>query len=98
MVLDTINENDEFIFKNTHRKNKQYTLAANDPTAPDEFYFIHIEPKNNNQISQTSPSSLSSSMPTTNQTIISTPVSDSAPVPVPDVTGVVDTDDSTSSD
>ena len=97
MVLDTINENGELIFKNTHTNNKKHTIKASDPSAPDEFYFIHIEPKNN-QISQTSPSSLSSSMPETNRTITSTPVSDSAPVPVPDVTGVVDTDDSTSSD
>ena len=42
MVLDTINKNGELIFKNTHRENKKYTLAASDPTAPDEFYFIHI--------------------------------------------------------
>ena len=97
MVLDTINDNDELVFKNTHRNNKQYTLAADDPTAPDEFYFIQIEPKTN-QINKTSTSSLWSSVPETNQTITSTPVSDTAPVPVPDVTGVVDTDDSTSSD
>ena len=48
MVLDTINESDELIFKNTHRNNKKYTLEASDPTAPDEFYFIHMEPKNQN--------------------------------------------------
>ena len=47
MVLDTINENGELIFKNTHRDNEQYTVAANDQRAPDEFYFIHIEPVNN---------------------------------------------------
>lgn len=43
MVLDTIDENDVLIFKNTYENNKQYTVHAADPTAPDEFYFIHIE-------------------------------------------------------
>ena len=75
MVLDTINENDEFVFKNTHRNQKKYTLAASDQRAPDEFFFIHIEPLNN-QISQTS----------------------TEPVPVPDMTGVINTDETTSSD
>ena len=67
MVLDTINENDEFVFKNTHTDNKQVTVPANGQRAPDEFYFIHIEPS-------------------------------TEPVPVPDLTGVVDTDETTSSD
>ena len=51
MVLDTINDKTELIFKNTHCNNKKYTLPANDPTAPDEFYFIHIEPTNNQKTS-----------------------------------------------
>ena len=66
MVLDTINENDELIFKNTHRNHTKYTLQANDSTAPDGFYFIHIEPKNN-QIIGASTSSLASSSAQTNQ-------------------------------
>lgn len=44
MVLDTINEKSEFVFKNTHRNNKQYTLSVSDSDAPDEFFFIHCEP------------------------------------------------------
>ena len=65
MVLDTINENDELIFKNTHRNNKKVTIQANDPTAPDEFYFIHIEPLNN-QMRRTSSSSSESSLAESN--------------------------------
>ena len=61
MVLDTINENDELIFKNTHGKNKKYTFPATDPAAPDEFYFIHIEPINNKTSPSSSQSSTSSS-------------------------------------
>ena len=56
MVLDTINDNDELVFKNTHGNNKKYKLRASDPRAPDEFYFIHIEPINN-QIRTSSSSS-----------------------------------------
>ena len=44
MVLDTINEHGEFVFKNTHTNNTQVTVPANGQRAPDEFYFIHIEP------------------------------------------------------
>ena len=43
MVLDTI-KNGEFVFKNTHTDNKQVTVPANGQRAPDEFYFVHIEP------------------------------------------------------
>jgi len=56
MVLDTINDNDELVFKNTHGNNKKYKLPASDRRAPDEFYFIHIEPLNN-QIRTSSSSS-----------------------------------------
>lgn len=44
MVLDTI-INDEFIFKNTDENEKQVKLNVADPSAPDEFYFVHIEKK-----------------------------------------------------
>ena len=53
MVLETINDSflrrtfsrsPKLVFKNTHTNNKQVTLPANDKRAPDEFYFIHIEP------------------------------------------------------
>ena len=47
MVLDTI-DGDMLIFKNTYDdpengQSKQVKVGRNDPNAPEEFYFVHIE-------------------------------------------------------
>ena len=44
MVLDTIS-NGEFVFKNTKSSETQFKIKVDDTDSPDEFYFLHIEPK-----------------------------------------------------
>lgn len=66
MVLEKVTDNDELIFKKTNSKNKKYTLQASDLAAPDEFFFIHIEPINN-KIRGTLSSSLASLSTHTNE-------------------------------
>ena len=43
MILDKIADGN-FIFKNTYAENKQVQIAVDADEAPEEFFFIHIEP------------------------------------------------------
>ena len=43
MVLDTIENNDTFVFKNTYEKKKQVKIPMDHEDAPDEFFFVHIK-------------------------------------------------------
>ena len=51
MVLDTFDkDNDILIFKNTYDDQvngqpKQFKIRRTDPNSPEEFYFVHIEVK-----------------------------------------------------
>ena len=49
MVLDRFDEeNDMLIFKNTYDRNglsHKFEISRTDLTAPEEFYFVHIEAK-----------------------------------------------------
>ena len=42
MVLDIIENNDTFVFKNTCKDDKQVRIAIDHKDAPSEFFFVHI--------------------------------------------------------
>ena len=56
MVLDTFDkDNDMLIFKNTYDdpvngQPKQFKIRRTDPNSPEEFFFVHIEIKDMNNL------------------------------------------------
>ena len=54
MVLDTYDRNNDLlIFKNTYddSENGQFRISRTDPKAPEDLYFVHIEVKDMNNLS-----------------------------------------------
>ena len=51
MVLDTISDG-EFVLKYTHGDNGQIKISVDAEEAPDDFFFVHIQKKNEDPAGQ----------------------------------------------